>query len=133
MTLATTGENGDPHAAPVYFAHRLQPKLHLYFFSDKDSQHAHDLRSDPRAAAALYPEAGGWQEIRGLQLRGEAAPVPGGDEWEVAWNTYREKFPFVTHLKAVVARNTLYVFTPRWLRWLDNRRGFGFKQEWELP
>jgi len=36
-------------------------------------------------------------------------------------------------LEEMVARNALYVFQPRWIRLVDNRRGFGFKQEWTLP
>ena len=82
---------------------------------------------------AIYPECRGWQDIRGLQLHGEACPVTSGPEWETAWKLYAAKFPFVAALKAIVARNQLYVFTPRWIRLVDNRRGFGFKQEWDLP
>ena len=41
--------------------------------------------------------------------------------------------PFVAALKPLIARNQLYVFTPTWLRLVDNRRGFGYKQEWTLP
>jgi len=32
----------------------------------------------------------------------------------------------------IVQRNALYVFSPTWVRLVDNRRGFGFKQEWDL-
>lgn len=128
MTLATCSREGGPHAAPVYFA--AGEGLRLYFFSEPDSQHGQDLEHDPQAAAALFPETTGWQDIRGLQLRGLARTVPLGAEWEAAWGLYLEKFPFVSELKKVVARNTLYAFIPHWARLLDNRRGFGFKQEW---
>jgi len=131
MTLATHGVDGEPHAAPVYFA--ASDDLRLYFFADPDSQHAQDLATDPRAAATLDPEVSSWQEIRGLQMRGEVARVPRGAEWEAAWEGYAAKFPFVRSLKAVVSRNDLYVFIPHWVRLVDNRRGFGFKQEWSLP
>jgi len=142
MTLATTGPDGSPqaaapHCAAVYFAARplkdddLQG-LRLYFFSDPDSQHGQDLRTDPRAAAALYPEVSSWQEIRGVQLRGTIYILPAGAALEAAWELYRAKFPFVNGLKAIVQRNALYVFSPTWVRLVDNRRGFGFKQEWDL-
>ncbi len=131
LTLATSGAGGSPHAAPVYFA--AAETLRLYFFSDPQSQHSLDLTQDPRAAAAIYPECRDWQDIRGLQLQGEVHPVPPGPEWEAAWLLYATKFPFVSELKTVVERNALYVFIPRWARLVDNRRGFGFKQEWELP
>jgi len=131
MTLATTGAEGEAHAAAVYFA--AGDDLTLYFFSAADSQHSQDLKFHPQAAVAIYPEVSGWQAIRGLQLRGKVAVVPSGAEWQAAWAIYAGKFPFVKALKSIVADNELYAFTPRWLRLVDNRGGFGFKQEWELP
>jgi uncharacterized protein YhbP (UPF0306 family) len=134
MTLATTGPDGQPYAAPVYFAADLTGEtLRLYFFSDPASQHSQNLGRDPRAAAAFYPESQDWQEIRGVQLRGEACPLPGGEAWNAGWKCYAGKFPFVEGLKLIVARNTLYRFDPAWIRMVDNRRGFGFKEEWSRP
>jgi uncharacterized protein YhbP (UPF0306 family) len=130
LTLATQGADG-PHAAPVYFA--ADEDLHLYFFSDPQSQHAFHLAQDPRAAVAFYPPSQDWQEIRGLQMRGKVHLLKPGAQWEQGWACYRAKFPFVDALKAIVAQNALYVFTPHWIRLVDNRQGFGFKQEWTLP
>jgi len=128
MALATAGENGEPHSASVYFA--ADEQLNLHFFSDPGSQHGVDLARDPRAAVAFYPESQRWQDIRGLQMRGEAFPTGRGPDWERAWETYAAKFPFVTELKHVVAQNQFYVFVPHWIRLVDNRRGFGYKVEW---
>lgn len=132
MTLATVGPGGAPHAAPVYFAAGEEERgtLSLYFFTEAGSQHAQDLSANPQAAAAIYPQAQGWQEIRGLQLRGEVQPLPPGDAWEKAWSIYLVKFPFVSEFKDVITRSTLYAFYPRWIRLVDNRQGFGTKQEW---
>jgi uncharacterized protein YhbP (UPF0306 family) len=134
MTLATSGPDGQPFAAPVYFAADLADgPLRLYFFSDPDSQHGRNLKRDPRLAAAFYPESDDWREIRGVQLRGEARPVPSGAAWDLGWRCYADKFPFVEGLKLIVARNTLYCVKPDWVRVVDNRRGFGFKEEWSRP
>lgn len=130
MTLSTTGPTGEPHAAPVYFA--ASEALALYFFSDPGSRHSLHTGRDRRAAAAIYPECRDWRDIRGLQLRGEVRSVEPGAEWEAAWEIYAAKFPFVSELKAVVTRNQLYVFKPAWIRLVDNRKGFGFKEEWVL-
>jgi uncharacterized protein YhbP (UPF0306 family) len=35
-------------------------------------------------------------------------------------------------MKAILQRNALYEYIPAWVRLVDNRRGFGFKQEWDL-
>jgi uncharacterized protein YhbP (UPF0306 family) len=130
MTLATQGAEG-PHAAPVFFA--ADEALRLYFFSDPHSQHSLHLAQDPRAAVAFYPAAQDWNEIHGLQMQGQVRLLEQGAQWDQGWACYRAKFPFVDALKAVVAQNALYVFIPRWIRLVDNRRGFGFKQEWVLP
>ncbi len=129
MTLATSGLNGEPHAAAVYF---VAEELNLYFFSDGNSQHSQDLRENPRAAVAIYPEVWEWRDIRGIQMRGQVRTIAHGLEWQRIWEKYQQKFPFVKHLKAVVARNQLYGFQPAWLRWIDNRYGLGYKQEWTL-
>ena len=131
LSLATADPAGLPHAAPVYFV--ADEDLRLYYFSDETSRHALDTAAGQVAAAAIYPECNGWQDIRGLQLEGEVQAVPPGMQWEKAWALYQAKFPFVSELRLVVERNTLYMFAPRWIRLVDNRRGFGFKQEWELP
>jgi uncharacterized protein YhbP (UPF0306 family) len=137
MTLATASPDGEPHAAPVYFVaeplggEAAAPRF--YFFSDPRSLHGQHLAHSPRLAAALYPPCFDWQDIRGVQMRGFATPVSAGEEWNSAWGLYQTKFPFVAGLKAIVSRNRLYAFAPSWIRLVDNRRGFGFKQEWRFP
>lgn len=130
MTLATVSATGVPHAAPVYFA--TSEALEFYFFSDPTSQHGRDLKANPLAAAAFFPESESWQSIHGVQMRGRARVLVRGPAWETAWEAYRRKFPFVSSLRAIVARNALYSFMPEWIRLVDNRRGFGYKQEWDL-
>ena len=130
MTLATVNEAGEAHAAPVYFA--AGADLSIYFFSSPDSRHGQDLARSPQAAAALYPECFGWQEIRGVQMHGTVHKIETGAAWDEAWELYSSKFPFAAALGSEIARNALYVLTPHWIRLVDNRRGFGYKREWTL-
>jgi hypothetical protein len=134
MTLATANAAGAAHAAPVYFAACQNPALplELYFFSAPDSRHAQDLAASPHAAAAIYPETMGWEDIRGLQMHGMVRQLSAGTAWDAAWLVYLEKFPFTGEMKAVISRNLLYALCPSWVRLVDNRQGFGFKQEWNL-
>lgn len=131
MTLSTSGADGEPHAAPLYFAADPQGGRlpTLYFFSSPQSQHAQDASQNPRAAAAIYPIVSDYREIRGLQLRGTLSVVPAGEAWQRAWLLYRQKFPFVVGLEREVAGSTLFAFTPSWIRLVDNRRGLGYKEE----
>jgi len=128
MTLATQGADGESHAADVYFA--SDQEVNLYFFSDPISQHGLDIAHNPRAAVTIHPESQGWEDIRGLQMRGEVQRVEPGSSWDSAWEKYVAKFPFVTGLKSFIDRNQLFVFVPHWIRLIDNRRGFGYKEEW---
>ena len=128
MTLATSDHDGGPHAAAVYFA--TDDNLDFYFFSDLHSQHGQDLAIRPQCAIAIYPECQDWRDIRGLQLRGDARPIQPGQKWEYAWSAYRAKFSFVSEMRELVVRNQFYMFIPTWVRLVDNRIGFGFKQEW---
>ncbi len=132
LTLATVRADGRPHAAPVYFVADKEQPLRLYFFSSPDSQHSQDTAENIQAAAAIYPEGWGWEDIRGLQMSGRVKPVPRGQEWDRIWELYRGKFPFVNVLEEQVDQTQLYVFQPNWLRLVDNRKGFGYNQEWEL-
>jgi uncharacterized protein YhbP (UPF0306 family) len=129
MTLATSGDEG-PHATPVYYVDG--DEFRLYFFSDVNSLHGQHVLGNPQAAAAIYPECDGWQDIRGLQLRGVVRLVESPEEWNAAWGRYQGKFPFTRSLKTVVAQNQLYVFIPNWIRLVDNSKGFGYKREWNL-
>jgi len=131
LTLATTDLNGIPHATPVYFV--ASDKDHLFFFSDETSLHTQHINQNSQAAAAIYPECGGWQDIKGLQLRGKVHLVESTDTWNIVWELYQLKFPFVGSLKSIVARNKMYAFIPSWIRLVDNSQGFGFKREWNIP
>jgi uncharacterized protein YhbP (UPF0306 family) len=160
LSLATTGEDGQPYAAPVYFAaapleardpfwprlHPVQPDqaeaepsgnpvlpaLGLYFFSDPGTHHAAGLERGGFAAGAIYPECEGWEEIRGLQLSGPVDSLSPGTGWETGWQVYSARFPFAAGLQEALRKARLYRLRPSWIRWLDNRRGFGSKLEWRL-
>lgn len=130
MTLATSGRDGDVHAADVYFA--CGEQLDLYFFSDAESQHSMDLRGEERAAVTIHADRVRWEDILGLQMRGICRAISETGEWQTGWGVYLAKFPFVSNLADVIKVNQLYAFSPCWVRLVDNSRGFGFKREWKL-
>lgn len=130
MTLATTGRDGEVHAADVYFA--CGEQLNLYFFSDAESQHSMDLSGQERAAVTIHADRGSWEDILGLQMRGTCRAIPDTEEWQSGWGFYLAKFPFVSDLAELIKVNQLYAFSPHWVRLVDNSRGFGYKREWQL-
>jgi len=62
-------------------------------------------------------------------MQGQAAVVPAGEPWQAAWALYVTKFPFVGQMQLEVAKSNFYVFTAAWMRLIDNRLGFGHKEE----
>lgn len=129
MVLATRMPDGTPRATPVYFA--ADDRLRLFFLSDPDSVHSRNLAASPQASAAIYPEEGNWRKLRGLQMTGQARALDGG-EADAARRVYAHRFPFVAELASAMAASRIYAFAPSWVRLIDNRRRFGFQQEWTL-
>jgi uncharacterized protein YhbP (UPF0306 family) len=127
--LSTIDPDGSPRATPVFFA--FDERATLFFLSERDTPHSHNLERQPSVAAALYPEVSEWRELRGLQIKGLASAVPASDK-APALAVYAGRFPFVSDLKEVVALSQVYRLQPKWVRLIDNRQGFGTKREWTL-
>jgi uncharacterized protein YhbP (UPF0306 family) len=128
LTIATSSPEGNPHAATVYFV--CDAGLIFYFLSARTSQHVGDLVVNSLAAITLFPLVPTWQEIRGLQMRGRVTEITSATQQTVARTRYQAKFPFLKDLDSEYIENLWWSFTPDWVRWTDNRLGFGFKQEW---
>lgn len=132
-SLATVGPGGEPCAANVQFAH--DDALRLYWVSSPDSLHSQNLTRDSRAAMTIYAHDDRAPNIHGLQLRGHAQPLLDEQQCNAAWELYVSKFTFIETLpqmRELVQRQQFYRFTPDWWRWIDNRKGFGFRVEKQL-
>jgi uncharacterized protein YhbP (UPF0306 family) len=132
LALGTAGlSDGRPQVAPLFFA--SDDDLNLYWISDPESRHSANLEDWNDAAAAIYVHTWEWAGIKGVQIEGETMAVSDGAERQRALALYRAKFPFVNEKFAdLIAQSVVYVLRPRWIRWLDNERHFGYKQEFSL-
>jgi uncharacterized protein YhbP (UPF0306 family) len=132
LALGTVGaEDGRPQVAALFFA--SDDSLNLYWISDADSRHSTNLFDWDDVAAAVYAPTWDWTGIKGVQIEGCAESVNEEGERQRALALYKAKFPFVTDKFAdLIADSVIYVLRPRWLRWLDNTRRFGYKQEYLL-
>ena len=132
LTLATAGiQDGRPQVAPLFFA--SDDDLNLYWISDPDSRHSLNIEDWCDVAAAIHAQTWEWTGIRGVQVEGAAMPVTDPDERQRALALYTAKFPFVNEKFAdLIEESVIYVLRPRWLRWLDNARHFGYKQEFSF-
>ncbi len=137
MTLATSGEGG-PWSATVFYASDSQ--FDLYFVSDRRTRHARDIVADPRVALSVNADPDNWNDVRGLQIEGQARRVEGVERAK-ALALYLAKFASVKALferpksvdEQTIAqrlRNTdFWRVTPSFIRLVDNTRGFGFRIE----
>jgi len=122
-----------PHAANVQYVHDQAWKL--YWVSKDDTRHSRQCAENPNVAATIYGHDDRAERIHGLQLRGTVAPITDKGEWNRVWELYTGKFTFIRSMPALqqaVAAQTFYALTPTWVRWIDNRREFGFKVDKQL-
>ncbi len=127
MTLATLSAAGHPMAASLFYA--SDDALCVYWTSGGHSRHSQNLRHHGEVALTVHTLTWDWTEITGVQMEGVARVVPAGDAWQAVWQRYLAKFPFVRDFQAEISRSNFYHFTPRWARLIDNRRGFGYREE----
>jgi uncharacterized protein YhbP (UPF0306 family) len=131
LSLATVDEEGAPSICSLFYA--FGPDLTLYFLSDPKTAHGQQLKDGAVVAVSIAQDNQNWQTIQGLQLRGVAGPCSEPDEEEIARELYAQRFPFIAKVELLVgplARARYYKIVPTWIRLIDNRRGFGHKEEW---
>lgn len=130
-SLATAGDDGELFNANIQYA--SDAAWQLYWVSAEASQHSRNVVANGKAAVTIYAHQDTPELIHGLQLRG-TAKVLAGPEAELALSLYAAKYPFVTGppYDQAMKMQLFYRFTPTWLRWIDNREGFGRKFEKNL-
>ncbi len=131
MVMSTCDAAGLPHATPLFYLTGNQ--LELYWFSSLASTHSLNVEAVPRASVAIHVATERWQEIRGLQMRGTVHKITERIQRRELSREYRARFNLSVFFRAVMAKSSLYVFRPSWIRYIDNTRRFGFKFEADLP
>ena len=129
LVLSTTGAEGEVHSAPLFYL--VTEKLELLWLSAAETQHSRDLQAKPQAAVSVFRPTFAWQEIAGVQMRGDCRVVD-NLEREGLVVGFRERFGLGDEFAAVVSASRLYRFRPHWARLIDNQQGFGSKLKLEL-
>ncbi len=139
LTLATCFD-GQPWAASLYYVN--DDDLHLYFVSDPDSRHARELKANPDVAVAINADRHFWPKLRGLQVQGQAYAVS-PEKRNTVLALYLERFEEISALFASpagsqerkiaerLASGTFFEIIPGRIRMIDNRQGFGFREEFD--
>ena len=130
LVLATTNPDSTPHATPLFYL--VGDDLHLYWFSSLSSQHSKNLKRSPAVEAAVFRPTDDWRRIVGVQLRGNATLVTDTTLRNSLRKLYAEHFDLNIAVRAVMARCSLFVLRPCWIRYIDNTKRFGYKFEISL-
>lgn len=137
LSLAT-GDGERPWAASVFYA--TDDDLNFYFISDPLTRHCLDIGDNLAVSVTINDDFSDWNEIVGVQMTGEAKSVLQADRERVE-RLFLAKFPAIRDLieapqsdqdKIISERlkaAQFYRITPQWLRYIDNSRGFGHKEE----
>lgn len=145
LTLATTGPDGRPHAAAVFYA--LDESDRLLFLSAQTSRHSQNIVHTAQVAGTVQADGQRWSEIRGVQLEGTARLLEEAGEVAAGATAYLARFSFLLEFKSLLQSHSspangltgihralqdsrLYELRPRWVRMIDNTRGFGHKEEY---
>jgi uncharacterized protein YhbP (UPF0306 family) len=132
VSIATLGADG-PAAAAVFYVNQ---GTRLYFLSAPHSLHCRNFMADARVALTIQEDYSDWSAIKGIQIDALVRELE-GEEKEEAKRLYGEKFPGVLGDRPVLAALAEAVRKVRWyeaaaqrIRFINNQRGFGHKEEW---
>ncbi|GAA0385031.1 pyridoxamine 5'-phosphate oxidase family protein [Streptomyces luteireticuli] len=138
VTLAYTDADG-PQACAVFYAvvttggDGTTRGLSLVFVTSPTTRHGRALLAgDVPVAFTAQRDGQEWTALTGIQGRGTCRRLDGAER-AAAWDAYRSRFPYVEgsdRLRQAMERADLWELSPRWLRLVDNGRGFGHKSEW---
>jgi uncharacterized protein len=127
LALSSAAEDGVPRVAPLFYL--PGENLRLYWFSSPSSEHARNVARQPGAAVSIFRPTDQWKQIRGAQLRGVVRQVTNEAELSAISKAYAKRFHLGKLLQTAMAGSALYVFEPRWARYVDNSKRFGYRFE----
>jgi uncharacterized protein YhbP (UPF0306 family) len=129
LTLAVcTGQGA--HAAALFYV--VDDQLRFYVVSDPQSVHGTAMQAGTRLAGTVQRDQQQWHQIQGVQFHGPCLALQGPAR-DQGWALYTTRFPFLLSqpvLTAALAKTALWRLEPDWMRLVDNRLGFGHKEEW---
>jgi len=131
LTLAVNEADASAYAAALFYV--VDDDLRLYVVTDTATRHGRAMVSNPCVAGTIQRDRQQWHEIRGVQFRGLCRQLSGTAQG-AGWQMYSARFPFLLQPDAILTRelaNTaMWRIEPTWMRLIDNRSGFGHKEEW---
>ncbi|MDR0667762.1 MAG: pyridoxamine 5'-phosphate oxidase family protein [Prevotellaceae bacterium] len=119
LTLATCAD-ATPYCAHLFYAYIDDDNVFVVA-SEARTRHLDEALKNPRVAGAVVLETKVVGLLRGLQWQGVLF-LPDGELQRKARRAYLRRFPF-----AVLHNAPLWAIRPTFLKYTDNRLGFGKK------
>lgn len=123
LTLATSFEE-EPYCANCFYVY-LEEENSLVFTSDYDTKHIQQASHNIFVAGSIVLETSEIGRILGVQFQGIISE-PKDELYNKAREAYLKRFPI-----AMLMKTTLWVVDLTFLKFSDNRLGFGKKLIWE--
>jgi len=122
LTLATSNQN-IPYCANCFYVYNEDENM-LIFTSDYETKHVKDLQKKDIVAGSIVLETSVIGKIQGVQFQGKIYEPKDELLSKVKMN-YLTRFPI-----AMLMKTTLWVVELNFLKFTDNRLGFGKKLIW---
>jgi len=122
LTLATT-RNNIPYCANCFYVYSKEVNG-LIFTTDHETKHAQDAVQQKTVAGSIVLETNVIGKIQGVQFQGKMFE-PKGDLLKEVKARYLKRFPV-----AMLMKTHLWVVELSFLKFTDNRLGFGKKLIW---
>ncbi|MCB2196870.1 MAG: pyridoxamine 5'-phosphate oxidase family protein [Bacteroidetes bacterium] len=122
LTLATT-RNNIPYCANCFYVYSKEDNM-LIFTTDHETKHAQDAIEQDIVAGSIVLETNVIGKIQGLQFQGKMSE-PRDDLLKKVKSRYLKRFPV-----AMLMKTHLWVIELQFMKFTDNRLGFGKKLFW---
>ena len=122
LTLATSYVN-IPYCANCFYVYSEEDNM-LIFTSDFETKHIRDILNQNIVAGSIVLETNVIGKIQGVQLQGKISEAT-GDMLKKARSKYLKRFPV-----AMLMKTNLWTVELTFLKFTDNRLGFGKKLIW---
>lgn len=122
MTLATSRDNM-PYCCSCFYVFNEKENTFIVT-SDNDTRHIKEVLDQPAISGAIALETTMVGKIQGVQFTGSMNMIE-GEEFRKAKSLYLKRFPV-----AAFAELMLWRIDPDFIKYTDNRLGFGKKMIW---
>jgi hypothetical protein len=100
VTIATSDVNGNPWISPV--AYTYDKDWNLYFVSIPSSIHCQNIKSNKKAAVAIFDSQQLWGEGVGLQIEAEVIEIGLKDTLKIIPLYAKRKYPYINPSRSIV-------------------------------